>query len=60
MTKKRTIKIYFSEPGQNLLEQDLKDLLEEYGYICWASGCDLTTGVRDLCFDEAPEGGQTG
>jgi len=32
------------------LDEALRKLLTDYGYKCWATGCDLTNGVRDLAF----------
>ena len=33
------------------LDKALEEVLEKHGYHRWASGCDLTNGVRDLAFD---------
>ena len=36
-------------------EKELEKLLEKHGYKKWASGYNLTNGVRDLCFEKIKE-----
>jgi len=33
-------------------EKELKKLFEDNGFKMWASGYDLTDGIRDLCFEK--------
>lgn len=41
------------------LDKALEKVLREQGYERWASGCDLTNGVRDLAFcSELPSLGE--
>ena len=37
------------------LDRALEKILAKYGYGRWASGCDLTNGVRDLAFKPTEE-----
>jgi len=40
--------------GEQITELDnaIYKIMEDLGYKNWASGMDLTTGVRDLAFDK--------
>lgn len=35
-------------------EHELNQLCERYGLYRWASGQDMTTGIRDMAFDRTP------
>ncbi len=53
--KENECRIYYRLQGEGKFlsfEKELKQLFEENGYKCWASGFDLCDGVRDLCFDK--------
>ena len=47
------LKIYYEdEQGINsALDDDIRELAKKYGLKFYASGVDLTTGVRDMAFD---------
>jgi len=40
--------------GEQITELDeaIREAMKQLGYKNWASGMDLTTGVRDLAFDK--------
>lgn len=49
--KDNECRIYYKVKGRLLtFEKELKQLFEDNGFKCWASGFDLSDGVRDLCF----------
>ena len=46
------LKIYYDDLLNTALDKALEKVLKGFGYRRWASGVDLTTGVRDLAFDK--------
>ena len=59
--KEGHLSIFYNE-GMTInseLDSALREVLFEFGYHWWASGCNLITGTRDLAFERAvklPEG----
>ena len=51
------LKVYYGKDAFTLFEnsvqfeRELNQLCERYGLYRWASGQDMTTGVRDMAFD---------
>ncbi len=58
MVKPNELKIIYNiEEGVDVaLDDALQAAAEAHGWRRWASGCDHTTGERDLAFDRAPKG----
>ena len=54
LCRNNEIKIFYrSKDGVNLeLDKSLEGLLNTLGYRRWASGRDLTNGIRDLAFEK--------
>ena len=54
--KQNECRIYYKVRGRFLkFEKELKQLFKDNGFKIWASGFDLTNGVRDLCFEKIRE-----
>lgn len=56
--KLNELRIYYNLPGDIVLKLDdeIKKVVEKLtGLKFWASGFDLGTGVRDICFDKEDE-----
>lgn len=52
--KKGDLKVFYGAPViQEELDEALEEALEGLGYTRYASGHDLTKGVRDLAFEPA-------
>jgi hypothetical protein len=50
-----TVKIYYLDKDRKInqeLDNDLEKILLKHGLKRWASGIDMTTGERDLAFEE--------
>jgi hypothetical protein len=45
------VRVYFQDTGDRKLEDAIILALETAGLEFWASGTDLRTGERELCFD---------
>ena len=51
--KRNEVRIYCNVESKFLkFEKELIKLFKDNGFKCWASGYDLTNGIRDLCFEK--------
>ena len=51
--KEDECKIFYKAKEKSLpFEKELKQLFKDNGFEMWASGYDLTNGIRDLCFEK--------
>lgn len=57
MKSKKKLKVYYDSDFEvnGELDKAIEKTVKEFGYKRWASGCDLTSGVRDLAFDKIGE-----
>lgn len=59
--KKSELRVFYHcENEGEMMDSDLDDhliaMLKSFNYESWASGTDLTTGVRELAFEKKEEG----
>ena len=51
----KTLKVYYECQNNGTMnsdfESDMRDLAEKYNLTFYASGIDMTTGIRDLVFE---------
>ena len=54
----KTLKIYYECQDNGSInkyfESDMRDLAKKYGITFYASGMDMTTGIRDMAFRFEP------
>ena len=56
--KENECRVYYTGEGRFLpFEKELEQLFKDNGFERWASGYDLTNGIRDLCFEKKKKGG---
>lgn len=52
MEGKREVKVFFHSFVDYELEDKIDRFFETLGFKRWASGLDVTTGVRDIAYEE--------